>query len=722
MKKIKLLLLAFILLVSTFAAQADEGMWLLQLMKEQNTIDMMKKAGLKLNANDIYNPDSVSLKDAVGIFGGGCTGEIISADGLILTNHHCGFESIQQHSSVDHDYLTNGFWTTSRDKELPNPQLTFTFIDRIVDITDSVKARIASKQITETESFSSIFLDKIAHEFYEKSDLKDKKGIEPQALPFYAGNRYYLFYKKIYTDIRMVAAPPSAVGKFGGETDNWMWPRHTGDFSMFRIYADAKGEPAAYSKNNVPLKTKKHFTISLKGVKEGSYAMIMGFPGSTERYLTASEITEMMKSENDPRIRIRGARQDVLSKAMKSSDAIRIQYASKFAMSCNYWKNSIGMNKAIVDNKVLETKAGQEKQFMDFAKAKNDTAYQNVIGRIDHVTAQNSNLTYQLICLSETFLRGIEFGSPYQIMNHIKSALKEKNDSLLQVNIDMLKIEFSAIHNKDFNQEVDKNVAKVLIPLYAEMIPVGERTNIYQFINKKYKGNYNKFIDDMYANSIISSQANFDKFIKKPTVKAIDKDLATMYSQSKYDKINELKINYEKNNDALNLLHKTYVRGLCEMKLPKPSYPDANFTIRLTYGNVKSYHPRDAVLYNYYTTTKGVLEKEDPNNREFTVPAKLKELIENKDFGRYAMADGEMPVCFLTTNDITGGNSGSPVLNDKGQLIGAAFDGNWESLSGDINFDSKLQRCICVDIRYILFILDKLGGCENLINEMTIVK
>ena len=358
MNRLRLYLLALTALI-VCSAKADEGMWLLQLMQQQHSIDMMKKQGLKLEAQDLYNPNGVSLKDAVGIFGGGCTGEIISPEGLILTNHHCGYASIQQHSSVEHDYLTDGFWATSRDKELPTPGLKFTFIERIEDITDIVNAKVAAKEITESESFTGAFLQKLAEELYSKSALKDKKGIVPQALPFYAGNKFYLFYKKIYPDVRMVAAPPSSIGKFGGETDNWMWPRHTGDFSMFRIYADANGEPAEYSASNTPLKTKKHLSVSIKGLKEGDYAMIMGFPGSTSRYLTVSEVKERMESENEPRIRIRGARLAVLKEVMNASDKIRIQYANKYAGSSNYWKNSIGMNKAIIDNDVLGTKAAQ---------------------------------------------------------------------------------------------------------------------------------------------------------------------------------------------------------------------------------------------------------------------------------------------------------------------------------------------------------------------------
>ena len=721
MNRIKLYLSVAAMLIAC-SARADEGMWLLQLMQEQHSIDMMKKQGLKLEAQDLYNPNGVSLKDAVGIFGGGCTGEIISPEGLILTNHHCGYASIQQHSSVEHDYLTDGFWATSRDKELATPGLKFTFIERIEDVTDKVNAKIAAKEITEAESFTNAFLHKFEQELFEKSDLKGKKGIVPQVLPYYAGNKFYMIYKKVYPDVRMVAAPPSSVGKFGGETDNWMWPRHTGDFSMFRIYADANGEPAEYSTENVPLKTKKHLPISIKGLKEGDYAMIMGFPGSTSRYLTVSEVKERMEASNAPRIRIRGARQDVLKEVMNASDKIRIQYANKYAGSSNYWKNSIGMNKAIIDNNVLGTKADQEAKFAQFAKEKNNEDYMTVVARIDAAVAKTSPIKYQQTCLLETFFNGIEFGSPFMVMDNLKKALEAKNDSAIQAGIKDLKEVYATIHNKDYDHEVDRKVAKVLLPLYAEMIPAEQRPSIYALIEKEYKGDYNAFIDAMYDNSIMSNQANFDKFIKKPTVKAIENDIATKYSRSKFDKYENLSEAMGKLPEELALLHKTYIRGLGEMKLPVPSYPDANFTIRLTYGNVKPYSPKDGVYYKYYTTTNGILEKEDPENREFVVPAKLKELIEKKDFGRYALPNGDMPVCFLSTNDITGGNSGSPVLNENGELIGCAFDGNWESLSGDINFDNDLQRCINLDIRYVLFILEKLGNCGHLINEMTIVE
>ena len=718
--KIKKYLVAAITAAFTFSAQADEGMWLLQLMKQQNSIDMMKKQGLKLEADDLYNPNGVSLKDAVGIFGGGCTGEIISPEGLILTNHHCGYSSIQQHSSVEHDYLTDGFWAKSRAEELPTPGLKFRFVHRITDITDLINSRIKAGEVNEYEAMTVPFLNKVAKEELEKSDLKGKPGIEVRALPFYAGNKYYLFYYKVYNDVRMVAAPPSSVGKFGGETDNWMWPRHTGDFSMFRIYADKNGEPAEYSTENVPLKTPKFFPISLKGLNEGDYAMIMGFPGSTERYLTQSEVRQRMTAINQAMIDMRTVYLDVLKKYMRQSDKTRIQYATKFSGSSNYWKNSIGMNKAIVDNNVLETKAEQEKRFAAFAQG--NPEYEGVVDKIDALVEKMTPALRRTEYIYEALNGAIEFGCPPALMDKMKQAIETKNDSLFQATKKQLETMYDDIYNKDYDPEVDRAVAKAILPALAKALTPEELPVFYQTIEKEYKGNYDAYVDDLFDTSILGSRDNFDKFLKKPSVKAIDHDMATAYSRAKLEAIKTAAAERGKFSQELNLLHKAYIRGLGEMKQSVPSYPDANFTIRLTYGNVKSYNPKDGVHYKYFTTTNGILEKEDPESPEFTVPAKLKELILKKDFGRYAMADGTMPVCFLTTNDITGGNSGSPVIDGEGRLIGCAFDGNWESLSGDISFDNSLQRCIALDIRYMLFILDKLGGCSHLINEMNIVE
>ena len=721
MKTFKTLMLALLCAI-TLPTHADEGMWLLQMMQEQHLIDRLKAQGLLLETEDIYSPNSVSLKDAVGIFDRGCTGEIISPDGLILTNHHCGYDAIQQHSSVEHDYLRDGFWAKSRQEELPTPGLTFRFVERIVDVTDKVNADIKAGKVKEEITFTTNYLNALAHAEMVQSDLRGKPGISAQALPFYAGNKYYVIFLKTYSDVRMVAAPPSSIGKFGGETDNWMWPRHTCDFSVFRIYADANGEPAAYSPNNVPLKAKKHLAISLKGIEEGDYAMIMGFPGSTNRYLTQSEVKQRMTASNEPRIRIRGARQGVLKTEMYANDKIRIQYASKYASSSNYWKNSIGMNKAIIDNKVLETKAEQEARFAQYAKETGNEAYAKVVSQIDALIEKANPIVYQYNCFNEILRNGIEFSIPSNNLDSLRAALISKDKEGIQKYSEKLRIAFGHIHNKDYDHEVDRKVAKALLPLYAEMVEADQLPAFYATIQGRFKGNYDAYVDELYDNSIYASEANLNKFLKKPTVKTIDNDLMKAFIEAKYEIGNKLIKAYNEAHQGIDLLHKTYVRGLCDMYAPEPKAPDANFTLRLTYGNVKPYDPKDGVSYKYYTTLKGVMEKEDPTNPEFVVPGKLKELYEAKDYGQYALANGELPTCFLTTNDITGGNSGSPVINGNGELIGCAFDGNWESLSGDINFDHNLQRCIAVDIRYVLFIIDKFGGCKHLIDEMTIHK
>ena len=457
-------------------------------------------------------------------------------------------------------------------------------------------------------------------------------------------------------------------------------------------------------------------------MQEGDYAMIMGFPGSTSRYLTESEVKLRMTGTNTPRIEVREARQNVLRAEMAASDKVRIQYASKFASSSNYWKNSIGMNKAIIDNKVLETKAEQEARFAKFAMAKKNADYQGVVEKINEYVKAVEPIRTQSTYFSEVFRTGIEFESSYTLFNNLKKALEKDKKKDIEKAVEALKSEFADVHNKDYDHEVDRKVAKVLIPLYASKVPADALPKFYETIKAKFNGDYNAYIDACYNNSIFANEENFNKFISNPTVEAIESDLMVQYSEAKAEMNKKLSEKLKEASKGINLLHKAYVRGLCEMYAPEPKAPDANFTIRMTYGNVKPYDPKDGVHYKYYTTLKGVMEKEDPQNPEFVVPSKLKELYSTKNFGRYAMANGEMPTCFLTTNDITGGNSGSPVMNGNGELIGCAFDGNWESLSGDINFDNNLQRCIAVDIRYVLFIVEKLGGCKNLIDEMTIVE
>ena len=714
-------LLAAIAALTVCSARADEGMWLLQLMKQQNSIDMMKKQGLKLEADDLYNPNGVSLKDAVGIFGGGCTGEIISPEGLILTNHHCGYGAIQQHSSVEHDYLTDGFWAMNRSEELPTPGLKFRFVHRIVDITDLVNAKIKAGEVTEIDALTSPFLNKLAKEELEKSDLKGKPGIEVRALPFYAGNKFYMFYYKVYSDVRMVAAPPSSVGKFGGETDNWMWPRHTGDFSLFRIYAGKDGQPSAYNPDNVPLQVKKHLTISLAGYREGDFTFVMGFPGRNWRYMISDEVEERMQTTNFMRHHVRDVRQKALMEQMLKDDAVRIHYASKYASSANYWKNAIGMNEGLVRLKILDTKRAQQEQLLARGRALNDSSYQKAFDQIRGIVKHRRNALYHQQAIQEALVTGLDF-MRIPSTAALVSALKSKDKTRIKTAADSLQVAADKYFASVPFPEVERIVGKKMLQTYMKYIPAEQRIGIFKVIDKRFKGDSDAFIDACFEYSIFGSKENFAKFIRKPSLYKIGNDWMTLLKYSITDGLLQTTIAMMDANRNYNAAHKVWVKGMMDMKREAgtPIYPDANSTLRLTYGRVLPYKPADGVEYGYYTTLKGAMEKEDPDNWEFVVPAKLKQLYQTKDFGRYAMPDGEMPVCFIVNTDNTGGNSGSPVFNAKGELIGTAFDRNYEGLTGDIAFRPSSQRAACVDIRYTLFIIDKYAGASHIIKELTI--
>ena len=711
MKKIISVLLMAVLIIPQ--ARADEGMWLLQLMRQQNLKSQMKKAGLKISVDKIYSPDAPSLKDAIGIFGGGCTGEVVSPNGLVLTNHHCGFSFIQQLSTVEHDYLHEGFWSQSYEEELPCKDIAFTFVKEIKDVTDEINARIADGRLTEEASFQRDALAAIGKELFEADNIEGKEHMYPQLLPYFEGNKFYLVYYKKYTDVRLVGTPPNSIGKFGGETDNWMWPRHTGDFSVFRIYGDKNGNPAAYSKENVPLSTPKYLSISLAGFEPNDYAMIMGFPGSTSRYLTGDEVKQRMYHENEPRIAMRDVTLKIIREEMANSKDIAIRYANKQARISNYWKNSIGMNKAIVDNKVVETKLAEEAAFKAWAQQNGNNKYANVVEEIN-ACVEDANRTTYLTTLTSELISCVEFiqRNLYEVKDLFKDPKLAK---------DQMNAFYNWLHNRDYDHNIDRRIAKEVLPLYFSLTQPEERDAYLNEVFAEYDGDLKKYIDYVYDSSIVASKENFDSYMQEPTEEKFQADPAMQLRAAVFRTYRALAAKEAETAKVINPLHKTYLKGLMEMT-DGPVYPDANFTMRLTYGNVKPYQPKDGVTYNYYTTLKGVMEKEDPTNSEFIVPARLKELYEAQDYGQYAMANGEMPVAFLTTNDITGGNSGSGVLNARGELIGLAFDGNWESLSGDINFDDNLQRCINVDIRYVLFVIDKLGECTRLIEEMNIVK
>lgn len=707
----------------TLAGHADEGMWMLTDLKKQNAA-VMYDLGLDISIDDVYSPDNISLKDAVVHFGGGCTGEVISAEGLVLTNHHCGYGYIQQHSSVEHDYLTDGFWAMTREQELPCEGLTITFIDKILDVTTYVKEQLKKDEDPEGLNYlSPSYLSKVAARFAKKEKIKTDEFTVLELKPFYGANKYYLFVKTVYKDIRMVGAPPSSIGKFGADTDNWMWPRHCGDFSMFRIYADKNGKPANYSATNVPLKVKKHIAINLKGVKEGDFTFVMGFPGRNWRYMISDEVEERMQTTNFMRDTIRGVRLRVLGEEMAKDAKTRIQYAAKYASSANYWKNAIGMNEGLIKLKVLDKKKEQQEHLLEYGRETGNNSYKEAFDAIRSIVAKRRNAVYHQQAIYEALMLGTEF---YKVpdTDALRNALEANDKKAIKEETENLKEAYKKFYNKDYNPEVDRKVSKQLIALYAKLIPAEQRISIFKQINENFGGNTDAFVDACFDKSIFRSQAALDAFLQNPDTKTLREDLMVQYSKSVKDGYNATSNAMKAETDAYNLAHKTWVAGMLELKAKNgtPVYPDANSTLRLTYGKIGSYEPADGMEYLYYTTLKGVMEKEDPNNPEFVVPAKLKELYEKKDFGPYAMPDGRMPICFATGTDNTGGNSGSPVFNSKGELIGTGFDRNYEGLTGDIAYNPQLQRAACVDIRYTLFIIDKFAGAGHLIDEMTIIK
>ena len=718
MKKILLITAAFMYFMGSYA---HEGMWMLPDLKEQNAAAMYE-LGLETPIDQVYNPDGISIKDAVVHFGGGCTGEVISAEGLILTNHHCGYSYIQQHSSVKHDYLTDGFWAMTREQELPCKDLTVTFIDKILDVTAFVQDRLKKDEDPEGLNYlSPKYLATVATKFAEENKIEQTPATVLELKAFYGGNKYYLFVKTVYKDIRMVGAPPSSIGKFGADTDNWMWPRHTGDFSMFRVYADKDGKSAEYSANNIPLKVKKHLTLNISGVKEGDFTMTMGFPGNNWRYMISDEVEERMQTTNFARDTIRGVRQTVMMEEMQKDPAVRIQYASKYASSANYWKNAIGMNEGLVRLKVLDTKKEQQEKLLAYGKAHNDDSYQKAFNQIRDIVAQRRDAMYHQQIITEDLSRGIEFAKVPSTAG-LLNALRSKDQKKINSEKEALVKAADNYFNKDYSPEVDRKVSKEMLKVYAALIPEGKRISIFNVIADRFKGNSSAFVDACFNHSIFGSKENFDKFIKKPSINTIDKDWMVLYSISVVNGLAQTTTEMQDINKTYSVAHKTWVKGMMEMRKSEglAIYPDANSTLRLTYGQVLSYEPADGAVYNYYTTLKGVMQKEDPSNWEFVVPAKLKELYNNKDFGHYAMKNGEMPICFITNTDNTGGNSGSPVFNGKGELIGTAFDRNYEGLTGDIAFRPSSQRAAVVDIRYILFIIDKFAEASHLVKEMTI--
>ena len=688
-----------------FSAMADEGMWMLPLLQKLNA-GAMKDLGCRLTPDQIYSVNHSSLKDAIVIFGGGCTGEMISDKGLLVTNHHCGYSSIQQLSSDEHNYLEDGFWAMNSNEEIPVPGLSVTFLVNMSDVTEAIEG---AKSDEERKAVSEALV---------KDSEERNPGCDVELTSFYNNNVHYIIVYKVFRDIRFVGAPPASIGKFGGETDNWMWPRHTGDFSMFRVYAGKDNEPAEYSEDNVPYVPKQSLRISLKGINEGDYTMIMGYPGRTQRYQTEAQLNHMM-ALNDIAIEARTLRQDIMWKWMEKDPSIRLKYANKYAGSANGWKKWIGEKKAFKDLNIIEKEHDKEARFQKWVdkNKKRSELYGTAIADIAAGIKANEQVDLDVKLLSETLYRTelVNLSSAY--LGGRNRSLKSGADSVTAeaAGLEALKSAF-----EDYYAPLDKEETAALLKFYREKA----RPENYPDLGEDFATmDIDKYVDELFRTTIFTS---YDK--AKEAIENGGKEVTL------HDPVNTLatalvnvfvKLRGEQNPDAAKSIRaasKAYTAGLMEWSKGKAMYPDANFTMRLTYGTVKSYSPKDALNYRYYSTIYGVMEKEDPSNYEFIVPNKLKQLYVKRDYGQYAMADGNLPCCFLTTNDITGGNSGSPVLNADGELIGLAFDGNWESMSSDVMFEPDLQRCICVDIRYVLFLVDKFGGAGYLLQEMNIAK
>jgi hypothetical protein len=714
----KLFALLSVLLISfSFTAKADEGMWLLPLLEKLN-MGKMTALGLKLSAEDIYSLNKASLKDAIVIFGGGCTGEIVSSQGLILTNHHCGYGSIQAHSSVEHDYLMNGFWAKTKEEELPNPNLSVTFLVRIEDVTSQILANVKQGM---SESERSAAINEVRQSIEKKAT--EGNNYRAQVGSFYGGNYFYLLVYERYNDVRLVGAPPSSIGKFGSDTDNWEWPRHTVDFSVFRVYTAPDGKPAAYAKENVPYKPKRYLSVSIKDLNKGDFTMIMGYPGRTNRYMTSFEVNEQLQIVHPDRIKIRGIKQDIWMKDMQSDQKINIQYAAKYFGSSNYWKYSIGQKRGLERLNVKAKKEEIENQFNKWVaeSPERKTKYGEALNMIKTAVEGRAEYYNALQYLNEC-MQGCELVGFNRSISGLVAALKANDAKKITESADQIK-KYSVDFFKDYNASTDNKATKAMLKLFRADVPAKFQPDFYvNVVDKKFKGDIDKFVDNMFAKTIFSSEAKLNAFLEKPLLKTIEADPVYVTTTSIYKTGADLSKGNSQFDSGLASGKRLWIAALMEMVPEKTQYPDANSTMRLSYGTVQDYDPRDAVTYKYFTTMQGVVDKFKPGDYEFDLPKRLIDLNNKKEFGRYASPKGYMPVCFLTTNDITGGNSGSPVMNASGELIGLAFDGNWESMSGDIAYEPELQRTIVVDIRCVLWVMDIYAGAKNLVDEMTIVQ
>ncbi|MDD2382384.1 MAG: S46 family peptidase [Mariniphaga sp.] len=714
--------LIYVLLFSTLLVGntlADEGMWLPSLVNKLN-ISEMQKLGFQLSAEDIYHINHTSIKDAiVALDRGSCTAELVSKEGLLLTNHHCGFDEIQSHSSIANDYLQDGFWAMSREEELPNPGKSVSFLVRMEDVTDEVLAEV-SQDMNEEERNREI--QSVAREL--EKEARGESHYETYVRSLFNSNQYFLFVTETFNDVRLVGAPPQALGKFGGDTDNWMWPRHTCDFTMFRIYTGPDGKPAEFSEENIPYQAKHFLPVSLKGVQDGDFAMILGYPGETNRYETSYGVQYIMNVTNPVRMEVRQEKLRIIDEYMGSSQKARIQYASKYARSSNYYKYSIGQNKGLDNLNVVERKIALEQDFTRWVNA--DLERIAKYGKaLDYIRDAYSDVELKRAqeYMAEALLRGPEiFMFAYRALP-LYRLLSEDNPK--PEFLEMVKSRVTNgidLYFKDYDVQTDQKVAAELMRLYANNVDPQFHPQFFSTIQKKYKGDFEKYARKMFKKSVFDDPDELNDFLEKPTLKSLEKDMAFQAAHHIFDQFREMNDLVKEMDDKLDLGNRLFLAGLIEMQDDKRFYPDANSTLRLTYGQVLDYEPRDGVVYKYYTTADGYLEKEIPGDDEFDVPERMKKLLLAKDFGRYASEKGELHACFISNNDITGGNSGSPVLNASGELIGIAFDGNWEAMSGDIAFEPELQRCINVDIRFVLWVIDKYAGASHLVDEMEIIQ
>ena len=706
-----------ILLYVLVPVKADEGMWLLPLIEKLN-MGKMTELGLKLSAEEIYSLNKSSIKDAIVIFGGGCTAEIVSSQGLILTNHHCGYDRIQSHSSVEHDYLRDGFWAMTREEELANPGLRVTFLVSIEEVTDQVLVNVTPEM---SESDRTAAINEARNAIEQKAAEGD--NYRASVSSFYGGNYFYLLVYKIYNDVRLVGAPPSSIGKYGDDTDNWEWPRHTGDFSVFRVYSGPDGKPAPYSENNIPLKPKYWLPVSLKDLDKGDFTMILGYPGRTQRYYTSYEVKEILNITNPNRVKIRGIKQEIWLADMLADQKVDIQYASKYSRSSNYWKYSIGQNNQLKNLNVIEKKQQIEDQYNKWVNADEErkAQYGDALNLIKSSIEGRAEYQNALQYLNEC-IQGCEILTFSRLTGTLMEALRSNDQQKIAEAASELKEGVSETY-KDYNPPTDLKSTKAMLKLYREDISSEFMPDFYaEVVDAKFKGDIDKFVDKMFAKSIFASEAKLHAFLDNPNIKILEKDPAITTFSSISKVARSVSEELKKVTPDLQKGQRLWVVAMIDMTPEKIHYPDANSTMRLTYGTIQDYDPRDAVTYKYYTTLQGVIEKYKPGDYEFDLPQRLIDLYNKKEYGRYASSKGYMPVCFLTTNDITGGNSGSPVLNASGELIGLAFDGNWEAMSGDVAYEPEIQRTIAVDIRYVLWIMDIYAGAGHLVDEMTIMQ